>query len=127
MAGDSIKAELERLNQTWNRAWLEKDAATVEALMLPEYVYVAPNGQVLDRAAISAIIRSPSYRLERGTRTEVKIAALGHDTAAVMHRWQGAGSYEGRSFTDDHRCTMVCVRRGGQWLVALEQCSPIAQ
>jgi hypothetical protein len=26
-------AELQRLNETWNRAWLEKDAATVERLM----------------------------------------------------------------------------------------------
>ncbi len=58
-----MMTELERLNDTWNKAWLEKDVATVEQLMASEYAYIAPNGQVLDRDAILQIIRSPSYEL----------------------------------------------------------------
>lgn len=117
--------ELERLNQVWNRAWLDKDVATVERLMSPEYVYIAPNGQLVDRETILGVIRSPSYQLSRGTRTEARITPLGPDAAALVHRWQGAGTFEGNSFTDDHRCTMICVRREKEWLVVLEQCSPI--
>ena len=45
-------AELQRLNETWTRAWLQKDAATVERLMAEDYLYVGPNGPVLDRPAI---------------------------------------------------------------------------
>ena len=44
--------ELRRLNDTWNRAWLEKHVAAVEHLMADDYVYVAPDGQVLNRQAI---------------------------------------------------------------------------
>lgn len=120
-------AELERLNEIWSRAWLEKDAATVDKLMGSEYVYIAPNGQVLERQVILEIIRSPSYRLYQGARTEVVVKPLGSDVAAVVHRWQGEGTFDGKSFKDDHRCTMVCARRNDQWQVVLEQCSPNSQ
>jgi uncharacterized protein (TIGR02246 family) len=119
-----MTAELERLNQMWEQAWLDKDVALVEKLMADEYVYIAPNGQMLDREAILKIIRSPSYHLDNGTRTEVIIKPVGEDVAVVVHRSQGEGRLEGKPFKDDHRCTMLCARRGGEWRVILEQCSP---
>ena len=63
-------SELHGLSERWFQAWLEKDAATVERLMAEDYLYVGPSGLVLDRQAILAIVRSPSYRLDQGTRTE---------------------------------------------------------
>src|SRR5258708_7706787 len=103
-------AELQRLNETWNRAWLEKDAATVERLMAEDYLYVGPNGPVLDRPSIPSyervsrprtIIRSPSYRLDRSTRTEVVVRPLGLDAAIIRHRSQSAGTFEGVAFEED--------------------------
>jgi uncharacterized protein (TIGR02246 family) len=116
-------SELYGLSERWFQAWLEKDAATVERLMAEDYLYVAPNGLVLDRQAILAIIRSPSYRLDQGTRTEVVVRAVGQEAAVVRHRYQGAGSFEGTSFTDDHRCVMVWEKQGGEWRLVMEQCS----
>jgi uncharacterized protein (TIGR02246 family) len=116
-------AELQRLNEIWNRAWLEKDAATVERLMAEDYLYVGPNGPVLDRPAILGIIRSPSYRLTRSTRTEVVVRPLGNDAAIIRHRAQSAGTFEGVAFEEDHRCVMVCVRQGADWRIVMEQSS----
>ncbi|MFL5339644.1 MAG: nuclear transport factor 2 family protein [Gemmataceae bacterium] len=114
-------SELHDLNERWNRAWLEKDAATVACLMAEDYLYVAPNGLTLDRQAILAIIRAPSYRLDHATRTEVIVRALGREAAVVRHRAQAAGSFEGTSFTDDHRCVMVCEKQVGEWRIVMEQ------
>jgi hypothetical protein len=91
--------ELHGLSERWYQAWLEKDATTVERLMAEDYLYVGPNGLALDRQAILAIIGSPSYRLDHGTRTEVIVRALGHEAGIVRHRWQDAGSFEGTSFS----------------------------
>src|SRR5260370_16721 len=107
-------SELHGLNERWNLAWLEKDAATVERLMAEDYLYIAPNGLVLDRQAILRIIRSSSYRLDHSARTEVVVRALGRDAAVVRHRSQAAGSFEGTSFADDHRCVMVCEKQAGE-------------
>ena len=118
-----MSSELHGLSERWFQAWLEKDAATVERLAAEDYLYVAPGGLLLDRQAILAIIRSPSYRLDRGTRTEVVVRAVGRDAALVRHRYQGAGSFEGTPFTDDHRCVMVWERQAGGWRLVMEQCS----
>jgi uncharacterized protein (TIGR02246 family) len=111
------------LSERWFLAWLEKDAATVKRLMADDYLYVAPGGLLLDRAAILGIIRSPSYRLDHGTRSEVGVRAVGSDAAVVRHRYQGSGSFDGKSFTDDHRCVMVWEKHAGQWRLVMEQCS----
>ena len=116
-------SELRDLSERWFQAWLEKDAATVERLAAEDYVYIGPSGLALDRPAILAVIRSPSYRLDHGTRTEVVVRALGQKAAVVRHRYQGAGSFEGTSFTDDHLCVMVWERQAGEWRLVMEQCS----
>ena len=118
-----MSSELQELSARWFQAWLDKDAATVERLMAEDYLYVAPSGLVLDRQAILAIIRSPGYRLDQGTRTEVVVRAVGPEAAVVRHRYQGAGSFEGTSFTDDHRCVMVWEKHAGEWRLVMEQCS----
>ena len=118
-----MSSELHGLSERWFQAWLEKDAATVELLAAEGYIYVAPNGSILDLPAILAIIRSPSYRLDHGTRTEVVVRIVGHDAAVVRHHYQGAGSFEGASFTDDQRCVMVWERQAGEWQLVMEQCS----
>lgn len=119
----STVTELHDLSERWYQAWREKDAATVERLMAEDYLYVGPNGLVLDRNAILAIIGSESYRLDHGTRSEVVIRAIGRDSALVRHRWQGAGSYKGTSFTDDNRCVLVWEKQAGEWRLVLDQCS----
>jgi len=116
-------SDLHGLSERWFQAWLEKDASTVERLAAEDYIYIAPSGLVLDRQAILKIIRSPSYRLDHGTRTEVVVRLLGHEAAVVRHRYRGAGSFEGASFTDDQRSVMVWERQAGEWRLVMEQCS----
>lgn len=119
-------SELERLNEQWNTAWLKKDVAFVERRMAPEYVYVAPTGQVLDRNAILNVIKSPTYKLQRSTRTIERTIELSSNVVAMILRSRAAGMFQGRGFTDDNRCVSVFVKRGRDWLIAFEQCSPIA-
>lgn len=118
--------DIEPVIAAWITAWFQKDAGTVEALMAPEYRYLAPNGQVLDAGRILQIIRSPGYALSSGSRSEVRLMQVTPDVVVVTDRWQGTGTFEGRSFTDDHRCTRVWVRRQGRWRLAHEHCSAMS-
>lgn len=123
---DSLQSQLEALNQAWSQAWIDRDAEYVDAAMTPDFTYVAPNGQVLDRAMMMRIIKSPGYRLDSGSRTEVSVLPIGARAAAVISRWRGEGSYEGSSFRDDHRVTTIFVRLDSGWRVAMEHCCSIA-
>jgi ketosteroid isomerase-like protein len=116
-------SQLHGLDERWYQAWPGKDAATVERLMADDYIYFAPNGLVLDRQTVLAIIRSPRYRLDHGRRTEVVVRAVGHDAVVVRHRWRGDGSFEGTSFGDDNRCVMVWEKRAGERRLVMDQCS----
>src|SRR5262245_41002935 len=106
------RKDIEHLNQIWNQAWLEKNAALVEKLMADDYLYIAPNGKLLDRTTILDIIKSPSYRLDHSTRTPVLIKTVGEDAAVMVFHSQAAGALEGKSFKDHYQCTMLCVRHG---------------
>jgi hypothetical protein len=122
----AVVQEIQQLSRAWNAAWLENDSATADRLMAPEYVYVAPNGKVLDRAAILGVILSPSYKIHHATWTELQIKVFGNDAAVILDRLQGAGTLNGKSFTDDNRCARICLRRNGAWQIAFEQASAIA-
>ena len=125
MDAATLQQQIEHLSKTWNTAWLEKDSATVDRLMAPEYVYVAPNGQILDRRAILGVILSPSYKIHHATCTELQIKVFSNDAAVILDRFQGTGTLNGNTFTDDNRCARVCLRRNGTWQIAFEQASPI--
>jgi uncharacterized protein (TIGR02246 family) len=116
-----MSSELAAVSEQWFQAWLDKNAAAVERLAADDYVYIAPNGMTFDRHAILRIIRSPHYRLDRGTRTEVVVRMLGREAGVVRHRYQGSGSFEGNSFTDDQRGLMVWERQAGEWRLVMEQ------
>ena len=126
METTTVQQEIEHLSKTWNTAWLENDSATVDRLMAPEYVYVAPNGQILDRSAILGVILSPSYKIHHATWTEIQIKVFGNDAAVLLDRLQGTGTFNGKTFTDDNRCARLCLRRNGTWQIAFEQASAIA-
>jgi uncharacterized protein (TIGR02246 family) len=123
MSSDPVQTEVRDLSARWLQAWLDKDAETIERLAASDYVYVGPNGSVLDRQAILAVIRSPSYRLARGTRSEVVVRPLGSDAVLVRHHYEGTGTFECAEFIDDQRCIMVWEKHAGEWRLVMEQCA----
>jgi uncharacterized protein (TIGR02246 family) len=118
-----MPTEVRDLSARWFQAWLDKDAETIDHLAASDYVYVGPNGSVLDRQAILAIIRSPSYRLAQGTRREIVVRQLGSDAVLVRHHYEGTGAFEGSEFIDDQRCVMVWEKRAREWRLVMEQCA----
>jgi uncharacterized protein (TIGR02246 family) len=118
-----MTSEVQSLSAQWFQAWLDKDAALVERLAADDYVYVGPGGITMDRARVLAVIRSPAYRLDRGERSEVTVRSLGADAAIERHHYVGAGSFEGRAFSDDQRCVMIWAKQAGRWRLVMEQCS----
>jgi hypothetical protein len=113
------------LTAAWFDAWRTKDAGAIERMMAAEYVYVAPNGAVMEREAILGIASDPSYGITDGAHTEVEVIPLGANVAVVRHRWRGHGTLRGQVFVDDHRCVMIWHRAEGLWRVRYEQASPV--
>ena len=122
---DNTRTEVEVLMAAWQDAWFTKSQSVISRLMSDDYVYVAPNGAVMDRAAILDVVGDATYGLTGGTHTETVIALLGESAAVVRRRWKGSGTYRGQVFVEDHRCVTICDRSSGQWCIRYEQCSAV--
>ena len=120
-----MQNEVESLSVAWQEAWFAKDALTIAQLMAPDYVYVAPNGTVMDRATILEIVRDPTYVLTGGQHTEVLVVMLGDNAALVRRRWQGTGTFRGQTFVEDHRCATILDRTSGRWCIRYEHSSAV--
>lgn len=120
-----MQTEVESLMKAWQDAWFSKDRPAIAEMMTDDYVYVAPNGSVMDRARILEVVGNPTYALTSGVHTETIVTMLGERAAMVRRRWQGSGTYQGTSFVEDHRCVTICDLSSGRWLIRYEQCSAV--
>ena len=118
--------QLEQLEQQLVRAWVEKDRATVEALLADDWTVIDPGGRVLTKAQVLAEgFESGVRNIESGTIDEVQVRLFGH-VAVVTGRTTAAGSYQGTSFSVRLRFTDVCVQAGDSWQVVASQGTLIA-
>jgi hypothetical protein len=121
----NVRTEVETLMAAWQDAWFAKNQSVISQLMSDDYVYVAPNGAVMDRAAILDVVGNSTYGLTDGAHTEIVITMLGESAAVVRRRWQGTGRYRGQVFVEDHRCVTICDCSSGRWRIRYEQCSAV--
>jgi ketosteroid isomerase-like protein len=115
-----------RFVEAYDHAWNTKDTATVGRLLASDYVYFSSQGQVETRQHTLDMLLSPKYILASAERSELKVYRVS-DTAVVSSRWQGHGSYDGKEFRDDQRCSIVLVRQGQGWQVLSEHCTQIVK
>ena len=125
MTGNA-RTEVEALMAEWQSAWFTKDQSVISRLMSDDYVYVAPNGAVMDRTAILDVVGDATYGLTSGTHTETVIMKIGESAAVVRRHWKGRGTYRGQVFVEDHRCVTICDHSNGRWRIRYEQCSAVA-
>jgi ketosteroid isomerase-like protein len=118
---DSVRA----LVADYDRAWSAHDTATVSRLLSSEYQYFSSKGDVDSKSDAIRVLASPRYVLRRADRSEISVKVSG-PTAIVSSRWQGAGTWEGKPFTDDQRCGQVWTRSATGWQVLSEHCVQIS-
>jgi hypothetical protein len=117
-------AEIVTLVARYDSSWNRQDTVALSRLLAPEYQYFTSRGGVWSRAELFRLVGSPSYVLQQARRSEV--AVTGRPPAAVVSsRWQGHGTYRGKSFTDDQRCGQVWLQTDGDWRLWSEHCTQI--
>lgn len=121
---DKSQQEVIQFVQKYDNAWNHKDAAQVERILAPDYVYFNSKGEVISRHQSLNLLRSPKYNLASAERSEMKVY-LASSTAVVSSRWKGHGISDGQEFHDDQRCSIVLTREKRSWQVLSEHCTQI--
>lgn len=116
----AVRQVVASLDSAWNR----KDSVAVAGLLAPTYVYFSSKGGITPRNQALAFLVAPHYRLEYADRSDLEVRLFGA-SAVVSSRWRGRGTWEGKEFVDDQRCSLMLGWNSTGWRVLSEHCTQI--
>ena len=108
-------AELEALQQTLAKAWVEGDRATIERVIAPDWTSTGPDGSGATRASVLADVFETRVHAIRALEiTDVRVRVFA-DAAVVTGRTHGVGTFGGHDYDVVIRFTDTFVRGDGRW------------
>lgn len=108
---DTLRAVADR----FDRAQIEQDRATLEAMTAPELVFVGSDGERLDRAGFIAGWMDPGIRFDPIEVTDRYFIALGPDAAVVGGEVVLRGTSGSQPFASRIRFADTFQRIHGRW------------
>ena len=108
----------------WAAAYRTLDLAALESMMADEYAIIQPGGEIVDKAATLASLRSGQRHWQVATSDDHHVQIYG-EAAVVRGRWIGKGVNHGVSFDYQARYFCVWVKRAGRWQMVADQSTEI--
>jgi ketosteroid isomerase-like protein len=121
---DQIPADLQILEEEWDRAIVSNDATAIGRFVADDWVIIGPEGQVIDQVRFLSVIESGALKHESMKSEEVRVRVYG-DTAILTARTKSKGEFAGQAFATDERSTSVYSKIEGRWQCVLTQLTPI--
>jgi hypothetical protein len=111
---DPRETKLLVLERLWNEAQVNRDSASLEALISSRFVNTEWDGELSDRQKFLADIKDPRFKPTALTIQDVKMNFFG-DTAVVTGIYHTQGSYQGKPYEHLGRFTDTWVFDTGKW------------
>jgi hypothetical protein len=109
------EAILVEMQEVLARAWVDRDRATIERMIAPEWISTGPDGAGTDRAKVLAqVFETGVHTIRRLEIDDVRARVFG-EAAVVTGRTHGVGEFEGVPYDVVIRFTDTFVRRDGRW------------
>ena len=111
---NSEQAEIRAVEDAWNKAELNHDAAALSRLMSDDLVLTETDGSVINKKEEVAFTADPTSHFEVLESHDLKIQVHG-DAAVVSGAYHEKGSYQGKPFEHRGRYTDTWIRHTGTW------------
>lgn len=118
------REEILKALHEFDQGWKNKDSQRVDQVLHNDYVYFTPSGGTFSRDSIVATAASDQYQLKFMQRLITDIRIDGN-TALVITKWNGKGSYRDVPFDDMQRCSITITKIDGKVSIMSEHCSSI--
>jgi len=118
----TTQAEVRAAAQRWSEAIVNRDIATAEVLLAPEYALMAADLGEMSRDRWLAAL--PDYVVHSYEFDDVRIHVYG-DTAVMRSRYRQSATVFGKDRSGTMLVTDVWVKRDGRWQVVARHTSPI--
>lgn len=108
--------ELRRLENVWNSAHVQGDAATLDKLWDKDLVVTVPDMPVMNKEDALAMWKSGKMKFHSYKTSDIRVRVYGN-SAIVTGQLERRRTSDINEFEDDWRFTKVYVKRRGNWVV----------
>lgn len=112
--GDPREAKLVVLERLWNEAQVNRDSASLDALVSNRFVNTEYDGELSDRTKFLADIKDPLFKPSSANIQDVKVNMFGN-TAVVTGIYRTKGTYQGKPYDHLGRFTDTWILENGKW------------
>ncbi len=121
-----VEKQIKDLENQWNDAVLNHDAATMNRILAQDVIDTSSTGRVQGKAEDLADLKSGEPKLESSSVHDMKVRVYGN-VAVVNGRYVQKGTYKGKDISGEGRFTDVFVKRQGHWMCVSTQGTPIVK
>jgi uncharacterized protein (TIGR02246 family) len=121
----NVEREIRKLQQEYDNAALQQDAAAYERLFADDYIITQAGGKVNTKAEMIAMAKAGDVKIEVGRSDDVKVRLYGN-TAIVTCRWTEKSTTKGKPFAGTQLFTTVWVKSNGRWQIVSDQGTLVA-
>jgi ketosteroid isomerase-like protein len=111
---DPRETKLLVLEHLWNEAQVNRDSASLDALVASRFVNTEWDGEVSDKQKFLADIKDPLFKPSLATIQDVKMNFFS-DTAVITGTYHAQGTYQGKAYDHVGRFTDTWVLDNGKW------------
>lgn len=111
---DSRETKILVLERLWNEAQVNRDSASLDALVGDRFINTEWDGAVSDKAQFLSDIKDPRFKAVSLNIQDVKVAFYG-DTAVVTGVYHNKGTSDGKAYEHWGRFTDTWVSTAGKW------------
>jgi ketosteroid isomerase-like protein len=116
VAQPDTEQELMRLEQVWNQAHLNNDAAALETLWADDLTVMVPGMAAMSKSDVLAFVKTGRMKFSRYETTDLKVRSFG-DTAIVSGNLFRSRTLGGTLHEDRWQFMKVYARQSGKWRV----------
>jgi ketosteroid isomerase-like protein len=113
-ANAADESKILALENAWNQAQLNHDAAALDQLLPATFVNTDYDGTVMNKTQFLADLKDPSYQASLVANQDVKIYAYSN-AAVVTGTYHTKGKYKGKPFEHWGRFTDTWLFQNGVW------------
>lgn len=106
------------------KALQDKDRATLQSIMSPDFSIISFDGQPLERGFMLQAIEEGLLSVDSGMLSQMRTKNYG-DVSIVQGSWSARGQIQNTTFNNDLAYMLVAVRGGGSWKVTALQFTPL--
>ena len=111
---DPRESKLVVLERLWNEAQVNRDSASLDALVAERFVNTEYDGDVSDKTKFLSDIKDPLFKPTAATIQSVKVNLFG-ETAVITGVYRTKGTYQGKPYDHLGRFTDTWIAENGKW------------